>query len=70
MAAKDRWHQLADAIGTSNLPASDKSVFRYLLDRADYGTARLPAKFTPRQADIGRKTSHSRRQVRLRDPSP
>ena len=64
MAAKDRWHELADAIGASDLPASDKSVFRYLLDRADYGTAVLPAKFTPRQADIARKTSHSRRQVR------
>jgi hypothetical protein len=64
MAAKDRWHELADAIGASCLRASDKSVFRYLLDRADYRTAVLPAKFTPRQADIARTTSHSRRQVR------
>jgi hypothetical protein len=39
-------------------------VFRYLLDRADYGTAVLPAKFTPVQADIARTTSHSRHQVR------
>ena len=60
----DRWHQLADAIQASNLPASDKSVYRYLLDRADYGTAEMPAKFTPKQAVIARKTSHSLRQVR------
>jgi hypothetical protein len=61
---KDRWHQLADAIGESNLPASDKAVFRFLLDKADYRTAELPAKFTPTQRAIGRKTSHSLRQVR------
>jgi hypothetical protein len=42
-APKDRWHQLADAIQESNLPASDKSVYRLLLDRADYVTAVLPA---------------------------
>jgi len=63
VATKDRWHQLADAIQASNLPASDKSVFRYLLDKADYVTAAMPAKFTPAQTDTGRKTSHSRRQV-------
>jgi hypothetical protein len=60
----DRWHQLADAIQASNLPASDKSVYRYLLDRADYGTVEMPAKFAPKQAVIARKTSHSLRQVR------
>jgi hypothetical protein len=63
MATKDRWHQLADAIGASNLPASDKSVFRLLLDRADYGTAVLPAKFAPTEIAVGKRTSHSRRQV-------
>jgi hypothetical protein len=62
--AKDRWHQLADAMQDSNLPASDKSVFRYLLDRADYKTAELPAKFTPTQRVIARKTSVSYSQVR------
>jgi hypothetical protein len=61
---KDRWHQLADAMQDSNLPASDKSVFRYLLDRADYKTAELPAKFTPTQRLIARKTSVSYSQVR------
>jgi hypothetical protein len=63
MATKDRWHELADAIGASNLPASDKSVFRLLLDRADYGTAILPAKFAPTEIAVGKRTSHSRRQV-------
>jgi hypothetical protein len=61
---KDRWHQLADLIQDSNLPASDKSVFRYLLDRSNYGTGELAARFAPLQATIGRKTSHSPRQVR------
>jgi hypothetical protein len=59
----DRWHQPADAIQRSNMSAADKSVFRFLLDRADYRTAELPAKFTPTQRAIGRMTSHSRRQV-------
>jgi hypothetical protein len=61
---KDRWHQLADAIGASNLTASDKSVFRALLDRADYGTAVMQHRFTETQATIARKTSHSQRMVR------
>jgi hypothetical protein len=60
---KDRWHQLAGAVQDSNMPASDKSVFRYLLDCADYVTADLPAKFTPTRKTIGRKTSLSRSQV-------
>lgn len=59
----DRWHELADAIQASNLPASDKSVYRYLLDRSDYGTAVMPARFTPTEVSVGRKTSYSRRQV-------
>jgi hypothetical protein len=62
-APKDRWHQLADAIQESNLPASDKSVYRLLLDRADYVTAVLPAKFAPTEIAVGKRTSHSRRQV-------
>jgi hypothetical protein len=61
--ARTRWHQLADAVGASNLRASDKSVFRYLLDKADFGTAELPPGFTPNQAKIARQTSISRRQV-------
>jgi len=61
---KDRWHQLADAIGASNLRASDKSVYRALLDRADYGTAVMQHRFTETQATIARKTSHSPRMVR------
>jgi hypothetical protein len=63
LRAVDRWHLLADAIQRSNMSAADKSVFRFLLDRADYRTAELPAKFTPTQRAIGRMTSHSRRQV-------
>jgi hypothetical protein len=61
---KDRWYQLADAIGASNLRASDKSVYRALLDRADYGTAVMQHRFTETQATIARKTSHSPRMVR------
>src|SRR2546430_17065966 len=60
---KDRWHQLADAVQDSNLPASDKSVFRYLLDRADYGTAVMRPMFTPTRQTIARKTSLSYSQV-------
>jgi hypothetical protein len=59
----DRWHQLAGAMAESNLRASDKAVFRFLLDRADYGTADLPPKFTPPRQVIARKTSISPRQV-------
>jgi hypothetical protein len=58
-APKDRWHQLADAVLDSNLPVSDKSVFRFLLDKADYGTAELPARYTPTRKTIARKTSLS-----------
>jgi hypothetical protein len=61
---KDRWHQLADAIGASNLRASDKSVYRALLDRADNGTAVMQHRFTETQATIARKASHSPRMVR------
>ncbi len=63
MAANDRWHQLADGVQDSNLPASDKSVYRYLLDRADYKTAEMPAMFTPTRKTIRRKTSLSYSQV-------
>lgn len=63
VVGKDRWHQLADAIKASNMRASDKSVFRFLLDKSDYVTAVLPPGFTPPQAVIGRQTSISRRQV-------
>jgi hypothetical protein len=60
---KDRWHRLADLIQDSGLPASDKSVYRFLLDRADYKSAELPAKFTPTRKTIARKTSLSYSQV-------
>lgn len=63
LGVKDRWHQLADAIAASNMRASDKSVFRFLLDKADYRTAELPPKYTPPQHEIGRKTSIRPRQV-------
>jgi hypothetical protein len=63
-APKDRWHQLADAIGDSNLPASDKAIFRYLLDKADWRTAELAERWTPTEREIRRKTSHSLRQVK------
>jgi hypothetical protein len=43
--------------------ASDKSVFRFLLDKADWATAILPPGFTPPRKVIARKTSISFRQV-------
>jgi hypothetical protein len=43
--------------------ASDKSVFRFLLDKADWATAELPPRFTPPRKVIARKTSISFRQV-------
>ena len=61
-SAVTRWHELAAAIGSSNMRASDKSVFRHLLDKADYATAVLPPKFTPKQAAIAKQTSHSLRR--------
>jgi len=45
------------------MSAADKSVFRYLLDKADYATAELPAKYTPTRKRIARETSISYRQV-------
>lgn len=60
---KTRERQLRDAIMGSDLPASDKSVFRCLLDKADFSTAHLPAKFTPTRKVIARETSLSYRQV-------
>ena len=64
VAAPDRWHQLLNAIRDSNMSAADTSVYRYLLDKADYGTALLPPEFTPRQQTISRKTRISLRQVK------
>jgi hypothetical protein len=58
------WHRLLAAIKASNLAASDKAVYRLLLDKADYRTAELPARFAPRQAVIARETSLSLRQVK------
>jgi hypothetical protein len=60
----DRWHQLADAIQASNLPPSDRSVFRCLLDASDYATGELPPKFTPKEVEIAKRTGHSLRQVK------
>jgi len=68
---KSRWHQLKDEIIRSNLRASDKAVFRYLLDRAqcttkdgDYKSGdRLP-RWTPDRLKIARETSICIRQVR------
>jgi hypothetical protein len=62
-APKDRWHQLADAIKASNLPPSDRSVFRLLLDKADFGTAVIPAGFSPTRKRIRRETGLSYSQV-------
>ena len=62
--AKDRWHQLADAIRHSNLPASDKSVYGCLLAKTDYKTALLPPRFTPARQKIAREASISTRRVR------
>jgi hypothetical protein len=58
-----RWHELAAAMRNSNMPASDKHVFGYLLSTADFGTGELPARFTPTRKVICRKTSLSRTQV-------
>src|SRR6266700_2126519 len=62
-AVKDRWHQLLAAIQDSNMSAADTAVFRYLLDKANYETTELPAKFTPTRQVIARKTRVSLRQV-------
>ncbi len=67
--AKDRWHQLADAIRHSNLPASDKSVYGCLLAKTDYKTALLPPRFTPARQKIARETSISTRAGPVRDPA-
>lgn len=61
---KDRWHELADAILNGNHPASDKALYRFMLDKADYKTAVLPERFTPTQRVMARKTSLSLRQVK------
>jgi hypothetical protein len=60
---RTRWHDLRDAIVDSNLPASDKAVYRYLLDKANYTTAELSAEHTPTRKVIARKTSLSYAQV-------
>lgn len=62
--ARTRWHELRDALATSNLPASDKAVYRALLDKADFRTACLDPRYTPRQAVIAKETSLSLRQVK------
>jgi hypothetical protein len=62
-ARRDQWHQLAAAMTDSNLPASDKAVFGFLLSKADWKTVELPARFTPTRKAIARKTSLSYRQV-------
>jgi hypothetical protein len=64
VVTKSRWHQLQEAILGSNLPASDKAVFLFLLTKTDFGTAHLPAGYTPTQAEIARKISFTERQVR------
>jgi hypothetical protein len=60
---KDRWHELDDAIDASNMPASDRAVYKARLKRADYGTGDLPRQFTDKQATVARKTGVSLRQV-------
>lgn len=59
----NRGHQLEGACRDSNLTAADKAVFLYLLSRADFGTAELPARYTPTRQVIRRKTSLSYSQV-------
>jgi hypothetical protein len=61
---KNRWHRLVDAIQASNLPPSDRSVFRFLLDKSNYGTGELPKQFTPSQSKIAKGTGLSPRMVR------
>jgi hypothetical protein len=58
-----RWVILRDAIKASSLPASDKAVYRALLDAADYTTAVLLPGFTPAQVKVAAETGLSRRQV-------
>lgn len=66
MGARPRswWHQLQDAIERSNLPRSDRAVFRFYLSRASYESAELSARFTPAQEEAARATGYTVRQVR------
>lgn len=65
VTAPDRWHQLVGAVtGPCRLPPSDRQVFRYLLDKADYRTADLPARWTPTEKEIVGATGLSLRQVK------
>jgi len=59
-----RWHELRNAIKASNLPASDRAVFRARLDHSDYGTGELPAKFTRAQSAVAREVGITVRQVK------
>jgi hypothetical protein len=59
-----RWHELRDAVKASNLPASDKAVYRARLDHSDYGTAEMAARWTRSQQAVARETSLTVRQVR------
>jgi hypothetical protein len=61
---KDRWHQLDDAIGRSDLSACDRATFRCLLGESNYVTADLAARFTPTQKEIARGIGFTVRQVR------
>ena len=60
----NRWHQLKNAIEQSELCASDRSVFRDLLDHGHhYATAEPDPGRSPSAAMIARRTGLSRRQV-------
>lgn len=62
--AVNRWHELDDAIDASNLPASDKAVFRLRLKTADFTTADMSPQWTETQDVVARKASITVRQVR------
>jgi hypothetical protein len=64
VGARSWWYQLQDAIERSNLPASDRAIFRFYLSRANYESAELSARFTPAQKEAARGTGYTLRQVR------
>lgn len=59
-----RWHALRDAVKASNLPASDRAVYRARLDHSTYGTAEMPVKFTRTQQAVAREIGITVRQVK------
>jgi hypothetical protein len=68
-AVKTRWHELLDGIKASNMSHCDSTVYREILDAANYcdnpwgKDGELPARFTPTQETIRKKTRISLSQI-------